>query len=66
MRAFIGALGKYETKNSDLIIGMIVANAFIDTVIRESKLIKRPRIVLTTLDNIERTVIETLIELGTK
>src|SRR5271168_3174254 len=66
MRAFIGALGKYETRNSDLIIGMIVANNFTDTAIRESKLIKKPQIVLTTLDNIERTVIEILIKLETK
>jgi restriction endonuclease Mrr len=66
LRSFIGALQKCEIENGDSVVGMIVANNFTNSIKNESKIIKRPQIVLTTLEDIEKTVTEILIKLGTE
>src|SRR5271154_3778444 len=59
IRSFHGALNKYNSANS---MGLIVGNTFTEHAKDKANIIKGPPIILTTLEDIERTIVKILTE----
>jgi Restriction endonuclease len=60
VRAFYGALSKFNKRNNS--IGLIVGNIFTDCAKNEAKDIKEPSVILTTPEDIGRTITRILRE----
>jgi predicted helicase len=64
LRSFSGALQKYNTRNEDL-IGIIIGKTFTEHATMEAKCIKGPPIILTTLQDVGKTLLEILVNIQT-